>query len=83
MAMHKEYYKGEGGDFPPSPNRGEFYVSIFAHGSSVHQKCSTYALTNLLFVLCKSVWIIDLFFTLPNPYPRAPACLFTPQSDAS
>jgi len=33
--------------------------SVFARGSSVHQKCSNYALTNLLFCLCKSVWVID------------------------
>jgi hypothetical protein len=55
MARHKEYYKGEGGAFPPSPGRGESCESVFAHGSSVHQKCSNYALTNLLFGLCKSM----------------------------
>jgi hypothetical protein len=45
MAKHKEYYKGEGGGFPPSSSLGEYYESVFAHGSSVHQKWSTYALT--------------------------------------
>jgi len=29
---------------------------VFVHGSSMHQKCSNYALTNLLFSLCRSVW---------------------------
>jgi hypothetical protein len=51
MARHKEYYKGEGGGFP-SPGHGEFCEIVFAHGSFVHQKCSNYALTNLLFGLC-------------------------------
>jgi hypothetical protein len=34
---------------------GESFESVFACGSSVHQKCSNYALTNLLFGLCRSV----------------------------
>jgi hypothetical protein len=57
MVNHKEYYKGEGGGFlqvqvvvnlvnPMSP-----CMLV----SSVHQKCSNYALTNLLFGLCRSV----------------------------
>jgi hypothetical protein len=45
---------------------------VCAHGSSVHQKYSNYALTNLLFSLCKSVWIIDPLVTCPNPHPEAP-----------
>jgi hypothetical protein len=40
---------------------------------SVHQKCSNYALTNLLFGLCRFVWIIDPLVTRPNPHPGAPA----------
>ncbi len=28
------------------------------------QKCSNYALINLLFSLCRSIWIIDLSFVL-------------------
>jgi hypothetical protein len=38
-----------------SPNHGEFYEFVHGCGSSVHQKCSNYALTNLLFILCRSV----------------------------
>jgi hypothetical protein len=34
-------------------------------------KCSNYALTNLLFGLCRSVWVINLLVILPNPYPKA------------
>jgi hypothetical protein len=52
---------------------------MFACGLSMDQKCCNYALTNLLFNLCKSMWIIDLLFILPNPYPEAPACLSTPK----
>ncbi len=33
-------------------------------GSSMHQKCSNYALTNLLFGLCRSMWVIEVFVTL-------------------
>jgi len=57
MVNHREYYKGEGGS--PSLSCGEFYESLYARGSSMHQKCSNYVLTNLLFGLCRSVWIID------------------------
>jgi len=50
---------------------------------SVHQKCFNYALTNLLFGLCRSVWMIELLVNLPSPilswssstpfYPRSVA----------
>ncbi len=36
-------------------DRGESCESVFAHGLSMHQKCSNYALTNLFFDLCRSV----------------------------
>ncbi len=64
---------------PPSPGRGESCEFVFACGSSMHQKCSNYALTNLLFGLCRSMWIIDLLVTRPNPHPRTLAHLFYPQ----
>jgi hypothetical protein len=40
---------------PPSPGRGKSCEYVFARGSFVHQKCYSYALTNLLFGLCRSV----------------------------
>jgi hypothetical protein len=52
----------------PSLGRGEFWEFVYAHGSSVQQKCSNYALANLLFGLCKSLWIIDLLITRPIPH---------------
>ncbi len=55
---------------PPSPGRGEFCESEFAPGSSVHQKCSNYALSNLFFGLCKSVWVIEMLVNLLNHIPK-------------
>jgi hypothetical protein len=39
-------------------------------------KCSNYALTNLLFGLCRSVWVIDLLINFPSPILAHP---FTPK----
>jgi hypothetical protein len=44
--------------------------SMFSRGEFVHQKCSNYALTNLLFGLYKFVWIVDLFVTHCSPIPK-------------
>ncbi len=55
----------------------EFCEFVFAHGSSLHQKCFNYALINLLFGLCMSLWVSDLLVKFPSPYLRAPACPFT------
>jgi hypothetical protein len=46
---------GERWWLPPSSGRGESCESVYARASFVHQKCSNYALTNLLFGLCRSV----------------------------
>ncbi len=45
----------------------------------MHQRCSNYALTNLLFGLCRSVWVIYLLVNLPSPHPRALARPSTPK----
>jgi hypothetical protein len=50
---------------------------MYAYGSFVHQKCYNYALTNLLFSLCKSIRIIDLLDTHPNPIPELQHVPFT------
>jgi len=42
-------------------------------------KCSNYALTNLLFGLCRSMWVINLLVILPNPYLEALAHPSTPE----
>jgi hypothetical protein len=44
---------------------------MFARGSSVHQECYNYALTNLLFGLCMLVLIVDLLVTCCSPHPIA------------
>jgi len=36
-------------------------------------KCFNHALTNLLFNLCRFMWIIDSFVTHCSPHPKAPA----------
>jgi hypothetical protein len=55
---------------------GESCESVFVCDSSVHQKCSNYTLTNLLFGLCRSVWIIDSLVTCCSPHPKVPTCPF-------
>jgi len=40
-------------------------------------KCSNYALTNLLFSLCRFAWIIELFVNLLSPHHGAPTRPFT------
>ncbi len=79
VARHKIYYKGEGDGFPPSPIFDESCESMFVHDSSVHKSYSNFALANLLFGLCKFVWVIDLLVNLPSPHPRAPTCPSTPK----
>jgi len=56
------------------------YVSfMYVCGSSMHQKCSNHALTNLLFKLCRFVWIIDMLVIHPSPHPKTLTRLFTPK----
>jgi hypothetical protein len=78
MARHREYYKGKV-VASPSLGLGESCEFVFAHGSSVHQKCFSYTLTNLLFGLCTSVGIIKLLVDLPNPHLGAPTRSSTPE----
>jgi hypothetical protein len=52
---------------------------MYACGLFVHQKCSNYALTNLLFGLCIFIWIIDLLVICPSPHHEALARLSHPQ----
>jgi hypothetical protein len=63
----------------PSPSQGETFEFMYVHGSSVHKKCSNYTLTNLLFGLCRFMWIIDPFVIHSNPHLGAPTHPFTPK----
>jgi hypothetical protein len=55
----------------------ESYEYVYACGLSMHQKCSKHALTNLLFGLCRSMWIIDPLIIHPSPHLGAPTCSST------
>jgi len=52
---------------------------VFAHGSSVHQRCPNYALTNLSFGLCKSMRVIELLVNISSPHHRISTCPSTPK----
>jgi hypothetical protein len=45
----------------------------------MHQKYSNYALINLLFDLCRSVWIINPLITCLNPHSGTLTCRSTPK----
>jgi len=64
---------------PPNLGHGGSLESVFARGLFVHQKCFNYTLTNLLFGLCRSMWLIDLLVIRPNPHPKALARPSTPK----
>jgi len=55
-----------------SPKSGPWWVLwICVCLQLVHVlKCFNYALTNLLFGLCRSVWVIELFVNFSNPIPE-------------
>ncbi len=63
---------------PPSLGHGEFCEFVYVCVSFVHQKCYNYALTNLLFGLCRSMWIVDPLVICSSPHPEAPTCPFPP-----
>jgi len=66
MARYKVYYKAS---VVASPKFGPWWILwIRVYTWLVHApKCSTYALTNLLFCLCKFRWVIKLLVNLPSP----------------
>jgi len=77
MTNHKEYYKGEGGGFP----QVWAVVSLVNLCMFVIHPCtknSPTTLTNLLFSLCKYVWIIDPLVICLSLH-RAPTHPFTPK----
>jgi hypothetical protein len=64
VERHRKYYKGEGSGFP------QVWAVVSQKLPMVHpstQKCWNYALTNVLFSLCKSKWVNKLLVILPNP----------------
>ncbi len=73
MENKKGYYKERMWWLPPSLGHGESCESVCAYDLFVHQMCSNYALTNLLFGLYKSIWIIDPLVICLSPHLEAPA----------
>jgi hypothetical protein len=67
----------------PSPSHGESCESMYANGLFMHQKCSNYALTNLLFGLYKLICIIDTCVIHPSPHFGILARPFYPKSAMS
>jgi hypothetical protein len=59
MANHRVYYKGEGGGFPQVWVVVNFVSLSLPVTHLSTKKCYSYALTNLWFGLCRSVWVID------------------------
>jgi hypothetical protein len=59
-----------------SPKSGLWwsYEFVYAHGLSMHKKCYNYTLTNLLFGLCRLMWIVDLLVIHPSPHLGASTC---------
>jgi hypothetical protein len=75
VTKHKVYYTWEGGGFP----QVRAVVSLVSLWLVRAPKCSKYALTNLLFGLWRSMWVIELLVNLPSPHPEAPARPSTPK----
>jgi hypothetical protein len=48
------------------------WVRVCAWFVFVHQECYNYTLTNLVFGLCKLVWIVDLLVIIYSFYPITP-----------
>jgi hypothetical protein len=79
MAKHRKYYKGEGGGFAPK-FKPWWVLWVRVCPWLIHApKCSNYALTNLLFGLCKSTWVSKLLVNLHNPIPKLQYALSTPK----
>jgi hypothetical protein len=70
MARHRVYYKGEGGGFPWVRAVVSFVNPCLPMVRPCTKRCSNSTLTNLLFDLCRSAWIIELFVTHPSPIPE-------------
>ncbi len=80
MSNHRKYYKGEGGGFPQVWAMVSLVNPYMFKAPKVLQKCSNYILTNLLFGLCKSIWIIESLVTHLNPHPKVPTCPSYPRN---
>jgi hypothetical protein len=66
VTRHRVYYKGK---VVASPKFGPWWVSwIHGYPRFIHApKCSNYTLTNLLFGLCRSMWLSELLVNHLSP----------------
>jgi hypothetical protein len=69
VARHIVYYKGEGGGFPQVQAMVSLWVCVCLCFVGA-PKCSNYALTKLLFRLCRFVWVIELLVNLLSLIPK-------------
>ncbi len=69
MARHKVYYKREGGAFPKFRPWWVLWVCVCPWFIRA-PKCYNYTLTNLLFGLCKFMWVSEVLANLPGPIPE-------------
>jgi hypothetical protein len=72
VVKHKIHYKGEGGGFPQVRAVLSLMnlVNPFCPWLIYALKCYNYALTNLLFGLCRSMWVSEVFVNLLSPIPK-------------
>jgi len=78
VAKHRVYYKREGGSFPKSRPWWVLWIHVclwFVHAP----KCCNYALTNLLFGLCRSMWVSEMLVNLPSPISELQHALLPPK----
>ncbi len=68
----QRYYKGEGGGFPQI--QAVVSLCMLMACPCIKIALIMHSLTNLLFGLCRSIWIIDPLVTCPNPHLKASAC---------
>jgi hypothetical protein len=69
VANHIVYYKGKVVVSPKYEPWWVLWIRVclwFVHAP----KCSNYTLTNFLFGLCKSVWVIEMLVNLPSSIPE-------------
>jgi hypothetical protein len=69
MARHIVYYKGKVVASPKSKPWWVLWVHVCPWLVRA-PKCSNYTLINLLFGLCKSVWVSEMFVNLLSPIPE-------------
>jgi len=79
VTRHRVYNKGEGGDFLQVWAMVSLVSPCLPMAHPCTKSAPAYALTNLLFGLCRSVWIIELLVNLPSPHFGALARPFTPK----